>query len=127
MNTHRRSCLCWLPLLWLGMALAAAAGPREIPIVLGEYRFTPSQLELVAGETVRLQITNADRLTPHNLSLSGGGLELDVDVAAGQTLEVEITPQEPGNYPFFCANKLPFMKSHRERGMEGALLVRPAP
>jgi plastocyanin len=126
MVTRQWSFLPSLPLL-LGLALNAAAEPREIALNLGEYRFTPPQLEVVAGEPLVLRLTNTDSLTPHNLSLAGGGLELDVDVPAGQTLTVEITPREPGRHDFFCNKKLPFLKSHHERGMEGVLLVRPAP
>ena len=127
MDTHRRSFLPWLFLLLLGLALGAAAEPRVIELTLGDYRFMPHKLDLVAGETVQLRLTNSDTLTPHNLSLSGAGMELDIDVPAGQTVQVEITPQEPGRYTFFCGKKLPFMKNHRERGMEGELIVRPAP
>jgi len=82
---------------------------------------------VLPGETIRLELTNTDSLTPHNFTLQSdaAGLAVDIDVSAGNTEVVEITPQAPGTYTFYCNKKLPFMKSHRDRGMEGTLVVGP--
>jgi plastocyanin len=82
---------------------------------------------LHAGETVRLELTNTDGITPHNFTLkAAGALNLDIDVAAGETQVLELTAPVTGTYTFYCNKKLPFMKSHRDRGMEGVLVVVPA-
>ena len=101
---------------------------KRIPITLGDYRFSPHQLTLEAGQPVLLELTNSDNLTPHNFTLkdSAGKLDIDIDVSAGTTREVALTPELPGAYIFYCSKKLPFLKSHRKRGMEGTLLVTPA-
>jgi len=80
------------------------------------------------GETVQLELTNTDALTPHNFTLQAeeAGLAVDVDVGAGKTIVVDIVPLVPGSYTFFCNKKLPFTKSHRDRGMQGSLVVGPA-
>lgn len=106
---------------------AAEEQPRTIPIQMGDYRFSPDEISVVAGETVRLELHNTDTLTPHNFTLKekNAGLDIDVDVGAGKTRTVEVTPQWPGSYTFFCNKKLPFMKSHRDRGMTGTLIVTP--
>ena len=108
-------------------ALGADAA-RVIAIETGDYRFQPDTIELRAGEPVRLELTNTDGLTPHNFTLrdAAGKLDLDIDIAAGSTQTIELTAPVSGTYTFYCNKKLPFMKSHRDRGMEGSLVVVPA-
>lgn len=101
--------------------------PRTIRITLGDFRFSPSQLSIEAGQPVILELANTDGFTPHNFTLKdrAGGLDIDVDVSAGKVVKIPLTPQVPGSYVFYCNKKLPFMKSHRMRGMEGTLAVIP--
>jgi plastocyanin len=109
-------------------AAHGADAVRVIAVGMGDYRFQPDAIELHAGETVRLELTNTDGLTPHNFTLqdAAGELDLDIDVAAGETQVLELSAPVTGTYTFYCNKKLPFMKSHRDRGMEGALVVVPA-
>lgn len=106
---------------------AAEEQPPTISIQMGDYRFSPDEISVVAGQTVHLELHNTDTLTPHNFTLKEktAGLDIDVDVGAGKTRTVEFVPQWPGSYTFFCNKKLPFMKSHRDRGMTGTLIVTP--
>jgi len=109
-------------------ALNAAATPaQKIAVQLGDYRFMPDSITVKSGETVQLELTNTDTLTPHNFTLKAdsAGLDVDVDVSAGKTEVVDITPRAPGTYAFYCNKKLLFFKSHREHGMEGTLVVTP--
>jgi plastocyanin len=39
--------------------------------------------------------------------------------------KIAFTATKVGKYPFYCSKKLPFLASHRERGMEGVLEVVP--
>jgi len=119
--------------LFAGMFLmtlhvSAAAPGRSIQVQLGDYRFTPDTITVQSGETVRLELTNTDKLTPHNLTLKSesAGLDVDVDVRAGKTEVLDITPLAPGSYEFYCNKKLLFLKSHRDHGMKGTLIVVPA-
>lgn len=120
-------------LLFAGFALfspglLAASATRIIPVNMGDYRFKPDTIRVQAGKTVQLELTNTDSLTPHNFTLKAeaAGLNVDTDVSAGKTKVVDITPLTPGSYKFYCNKKLIFMKSHRDRGMEGTLVVTPA-
>jgi plastocyanin len=105
--------------------LLAATPIRSIAVKMGDYRFIPDEITVRAGETVQLQLTNTDRLTPHNFTLKAenAGLNVDTDVSADKAKAVDITPLVPGTYPFYCNKKLLFFKSHRDRGMEGTLIV----
>ena len=100
---------------------------KRIQITLGDYRFSPHQLTLEAGQAVLLELSNTDSVTPHNFTLEDktGNLDIDIDISAGATQEVALTPEVPGTYTFHCSKKLPFLESHRKRGMEGTLVVTP--
>jgi len=108
--------------------LPAAPATRIIPVKMGDYRFKPDTIRVQAGETIQLELTNTDSLTPHNFTLKAeaAGLNVDTDVSAGKTETVDITPLAPGSYKFYCNKKLIFMKGHRDRGMAGTLVVAPA-
>jgi len=132
----RKGFTAWTFLMVLGLSVIFPAytahstdrNDSAITLKLGDYRFSPDTIQVVAGVPVRLVLVNTDGITPHNFTLknSTGALDLDVNVSAGKTREVEFTPRVPGTYSFFCNRKLPFMKSHRDRGMHGTLEVVPA-
>jgi plastocyanin len=100
--------------------------PQTVTLTLGDYRFDPDSIEVRSGQPVVLTLINKDGVTPHNFTLqdTAAGLDIDTGVSAGSTSTVTFTPEKPGTYTFYCSKKLPFMKSHRARGMEGTLIVR---
>jgi len=110
------------------VAVAADTDAQQFTIHLGDYRFHPDTIEVVAGRPVELTLVNDDKITPHNFTLKApnAGLDLSANISAGKSAALRFTPQTAGSYVFYCNKKLPFMKSHRERGMEGKLAVRPA-
>jgi plastocyanin len=116
--------------LMLG-ALAVSAAPGEAVqhqrVTLADYAFSPSTVTVAAGRPVLLELVNRDSLTPHNFTLEhpDAGMDIDVDVPAGETRSVRFTPSKAGRYGFHCDKKLMFLKSHRERGMRGTLVVVP--
>ncbi|MFQ5659860.1 MAG: cupredoxin domain-containing protein [Gammaproteobacteria bacterium] len=99
---------------------------EEITMTLGDYRFSPDSIEVRSGTPVILTLINKDSITPHNFTLKdeSGGLDIDTKVRAGSKVVVKFTPAIPGTYTFYCNKKLPFVKSHRARGMEGTLSVK---
>lgn len=98
-----------------------------IEVKLGDYRFTPNEITLVADQPAILHLVNTDSVTPHNFTMeaTGSSPAIDVDLLGGESVDVQLAPLPAGKYTFYCANKLLFMKSHREKGMEGSLIVRP--
>ncbi len=109
-----------------GINAYADETPQAITLTLGDYRFDPDTLEVRAGQPVALTLINKDGITPHTFILknAAAGLDIDTGVSAGSTTKIEFTAETPGTYTFYCSKKLPFMKSHRERGMEGTLTAR---
>ncbi len=99
---------------------------RQIEVVLEDYKFKPSVIEVTAGRPVELVLHNRDSITPHDFTLDApqsGMAPIKTEVGAGETVTITLHPTVPGEYPFFCSKKLLFFASHRERGMEGTLRV----
>ena len=114
-------------LLTCNSVLAAQGEAKVVEVTLGSYRFMPQEIQLIAGEPVILRLVNADSIIPHNFTIqdASGEIDVDVDVIAGETVEINLTPSTVGRYTFYCGNKMLFIKSHREKGMEGVLNVVP--
>jgi len=117
--------------LCIPMSLSAEdkAGDKSVQqytLLMGHYIFKPERIIVVSGKPVELSLVNNDRITPHNFTLKepGAGIDLDIKIGGGKTKTVHFTPIKNGEYIFYCNKKLPFMKSHRDRGMEGTLVVR---
>lgn len=118
----------FLVCLLSGSGLYAGQGDtRVIEVKLGDYRFMPGEIQLVTGQPVILRLVNTDTITPHNFTLEdpSDGLDTNVDVPAGESVYVQLMPLVAGRHTFYCRNKLLFMESHREKGMEGTLIVVP--
>ena len=118
------SVACLFPGSWI------YASDDAIPVIdlkLGDYRFMPQEIQLSANQPAILRLVNTDSVTPHNFTMetNSGSAAVDVDLLGGESVEVKLPPLSAGRYTFFCSNKLLFMKSHREKGMEGILIVNP--
>ncbi len=100
-------------------------GVQRATIVLDSYRYEPAYLIVLSNRPVELTLTSVTTLTPHNFVLNEGGLALNVDVSAGKTVVLKFSPPPIGTFAFYCDKQLLFFKSHREKGMEGRLEVRP--
>ncbi|MBC8647445.1 MAG: cupredoxin domain-containing protein [Thermoanaerobaculia bacterium] len=85
-------------MLFVGPALAAE--PKKVTVVAKKYEFTPSRIELKAGEPVEITFESKD--TKHGFSVK----ELDVEKVTfekGKPATVKLTPQKPGTYDFKCS------------------------
>lgn len=98
-----------------------------IDLELGDYRFLPQEIQLSANQSAILRLVNTDSVTPHNFTMEVGSNSpaVEVELLGGESAEVKLPPLPAGRYTFYCSNKLLFMKSHREKGMEGILIVNP--
>jgi cytochrome c oxidase subunit II len=85
-------------------SLLTAAGtpaqdaPRVIDVTAKRFAFSPSQITLTRGETVRLRITSED--VTHGLFLRPLGI--DAEIAPGRVTEVTVTPDTAGTYRAIC-------------------------
>ncbi len=94
---------------------SGSAGSVELTAT--EFKFDPSSVQVdKAGETT-FTVVN-DGKFKHALEIEGQGLEEKSDeVGAGETTELKVD-LKPGEYEFYCP-----VDGHREKGMEGKLLV----
>jgi len=114
-------------LLFTGWLQAEPIYSKIIEVTLGDYRYMPQNIQLVVDQPVVLHLVNVDSFTPHNFTLkdNSDGLDVDVDIPAGESVDVNLMPLFVGSHTFYCNKKLLWMDSHREKGMEGMLTVVP--
>jgi len=104
----------------------APDGVQHAVVEVDSYDFLPRHLVVRAGRPVELTFKSLTWLVPHNLVIDDprSGLAIHEEIPAGERVTVRFTPMVPGTFAIYCDKKLPFFKSHREKGMEGVLEVR---
>lgn len=104
-------------------ATADADGVQHIAIVGGSYFFRPSQIVARANQPLEITLSVEPGMIPHSFVLEGPDGQRLADISLGtqeQTLRLTLAP---GNYPFYCPNRLLWFESHRAHGMSGVLQV----
>ncbi|HZQ23261.1 MAG TPA: cupredoxin domain-containing protein [Terriglobales bacterium] len=92
------------PVLLLAVVIAspgklhAANEVRVVEITAKRFEFSPSQITLKKGETVKLRLNSQD--VHHGFFLRP--LKLDEEIAPGETHEVTVTPQTAGTFTIIC-------------------------
>jgi cytochrome c oxidase subunit 2 len=81
-----------------GRGVRASEGPRIIPITAKRFEFSPKEITLKLGETVKLQLTTED--VTHGFFVKPLGID-DV-VVPGKTTELVVTPRTAGRYTTIC-------------------------
>ncbi len=101
-------------------------GVQRAVVEVDSYAFVPHHLVVRAGTPVELTFKSITWVVPHNVIIDDprSGLHIHTEVPAGETVTVTFTPAHPGVFAIYCDKKLPFLKSHREKGQEGVLEVR---
>lgn len=105
----------------------SADGVQRVTITVGSYSYSPNHLVVDVGKPVELILVSVATIVPHNFLISdpAGGLLVEQDVGPGKTVTVRFTPSQPGLFPFICDKRLWPLPSHRDKGMEGVLEVKP--
>ena|SRR5690242_7764399 len=90
--------LCLGVVVGLAGFAPSADEPRVVAITAKRFEFSPSQIVLKKGETVKFQVTSQD--VRHGLFLKPLGL--DLDIVPGKTVEATVTPQVAGKFSAIC-------------------------
>lgn len=100
-------------------------GAQEVVMTAKSYSFLPARIVVQVGVPVELIITKSG-MTPHNFTIgdSASGLEIKQKLSSSKPVRIVFTPEKKGEFAFFCSVKLPFAKSHRDKGMQGVLVVK---
>lgn len=105
-------------------ATVDADGIQRISILSGGHYYDPDYIIVKVNVPVEITIKKDPSIVPHNIVIKEP--EADIDIRETIKTEPKVTrfvPKKVGKYPFYCDKKLLFLKSHRERGMEGILEV----
>ena len=112
-------------LMLLAVAAAALQGVasqerRIVRLSAERFAFTPSHIEIVAGEEVELRIKSDD--TSHGFRLVGTGTNITIPKRGKGEATVMLRIENPGRYVFECSR----MCGAGHNFMRGELTVRPA-
>ncbi len=97
-----------------------ARGVQRVDVDLHSFYFEPNRIVVRSGRPVELVLHNRSILVPHNLTVVDSTLSLDGSVWGFGTRRLRFTPEQPGEYPFFC-----HVDGHSRKGMRGTLVVLP--
>ncbi len=81
-----------------GSGARAAEDPRVITITAKRFEFSPKEITIRLGETVKLQLTTED--VTHGFFMKPLGI--DEEIVPGRTTEVVVTPRTAGRYTTIC-------------------------
>lgn len=99
-------------------------GVQRVEMRGGGYYFDPNVVVVRVNVPVELTIRKDAGITPHNIAIKAPEAGMDFDESlSGDPKVIKFTPTKTGKYAFECTKKLPFVKSHKERGMHGVLEV----
>lgn len=105
-----------------------ADGVQRVAIVGGSYFFRPNHVIVRVNVPVELTVSAEPGLVPHSFEIDAPQAGIAVHTELGTMPKTfRFTPAQPGRFAYYCTHRLLFFKSHRERGMEGALDVEAAP
>ena len=106
-------------------AVKNAEGVQEVVMNAKSYSFSPDRVIVQVGVAVELEIKKSG-WTPHTFIIDdpASGLDIKEKLRASKYTVIKCTTERKGKFTFYCGKKLPFRKSHREKGMHGLLEVR---
>lgn len=100
------------------------AQTQAVEVRAGSYFFEPNRITVKANTPVELRVRKAPGMAPHNFVIDAPQAGVQVKEELGtEPITIRATFSAPGEYPFFCGKKPPFLKAHRARGMEGTIVV----
>ncbi len=86
-----------------------SSGVASSTITMRDDEFVPSETTVAVGD---IQLINEGE-SPHNFTVDGEGIDVDVDPGATVTQSIDLAA---GTYTIFC-------EFHRSQGMQGSLTV----
>ncbi|MBR7914999.1 quinol oxidase [Burkholderia vietnamiensis] len=105
-----------------------ADGVQRVTIVGGSYFFRPALVIVRADLPVELTVSAEPGVVPHSFEIDApqAGIAVHTELATTPRT-LRFTPTQPGRFAYYCTHRLLFLRSHRERGMAGVLVVEAAP
>jgi plastocyanin domain-containing protein len=112
---------------WKEKRMAAVTGPdgvQRVEITAGGYYYDPNTIVVKVNVPVELIVKRTGGFFGHNIVLKAPDAGIDFTQALStKPTSIKFIPTKTGKYMFTCSHKIPFSKSHLERGMYGYLEV----
>ena len=88
------------------------------------FTLSPKRIIVKVGVPVELTMKKTSFIVPHKIVAEheDAGVVFDLKLKR-KPQTVTFTPTRVGEYVFYCSTTVPFLKSHRDRGMEGVIEV----
>lgn len=101
-------------------------GVQRVELAGGNFYFRPSVISVMVNVPVELVVWQEQGFVPHDLVLQSpeGGFNIEEELTV-EPRTIRFTPRRAGTYPFYCRGGT--IESHREKGMQGVLVVNPRP
>jgi plastocyanin domain-containing protein len=99
-------------------------GVQHIRVIGGGYFFKPDRIVVKKNIPVELSVSREPGMVPHSIVANApeAGIVFDESLSSNPKI-ITFTAKATGEYVFYCKNKLPFLPSHREKGMQGIIEV----
>jgi uncharacterized cupredoxin-like copper-binding protein len=97
------------------LAGCGARQPNAVTIRMRDMRFEDGELHVQVGQPVTLRVINHDGYA-HAIDFDD--FAIHQPLAAEQSVDLTITPDHAGRYPFYCS-----LPGHEKAGMVGELVV----
>ncbi len=106
------------------VAAVGADGVQRVEVVGGSYFFDPNYIIVKVNVPVELKVRKDQGYTPHDIIVKAPEAGIEFSESLGKDPKViKFTPKAVGKYEMYCGKKLPFVKSHKDRGMDGMIEV----
>ena len=96
---------------------------QRVEITAGSYFFDPNTIVVKVNAPVELLVKNSGGSHDIVCRAPEAGIEFK-QVLTKEPASIKFTPTKAGKYKFLCDHKIPFSKSHEERGMYGFIEVK---
>lgn len=101
-----------------------ADGVQRVALLGGSYFFRPDHIVVQAGQPLEISVKVEPGIVPHSFVLETADGKRLAEVSLGEAPKTLRFNLPAGHYVFYCHKRLLGFKSHRERGMAGALEAR---
>ena len=99
-------------------------GVQRVEVLGGDYFFKPNHIVVKVNVPVEMKVSKEGGFIPHNIVLNAPEAGIVLNESMGKEPKIiKFTPTKVGTYPFSCDKKLLFFASHKEKGMEGVIIV----
>ncbi|MBC7963175.1 MAG: quinol oxidase [Steroidobacteraceae bacterium] len=99
-------------------------GVQRVEMLGSEYFFKPGHIVVKINVPVEIKVRKDALIVPHDFVISAPEAGISINESLSRDPKTFFfTPGKVGKYPIYCSKKVPFMKSHREKGMEALLEV----